>query len=108
MRSKELSLYIHIPFCVRKCAYCDFLSFPAEEGLRQKYYERLCREIAEAAEDYKGRSVISIFFGGGTPSLLTGDMTLRLMDLVRDKYCLSTDAEISLEANPGTVDKDKL
>lgn len=108
MRSKELSLYIHIPFCVRKCAYCDFLSFPAEEGLRQKYYERLCREIAEAAEDYKGRSVISIFFGGGTPSLLTGDMTLRLMDIVRDKYCLSTDAEISLEANPGTVDKDKL
>ncbi|MBQ9867034.1 MAG: radical SAM family heme chaperone HemW [Lachnospiraceae bacterium] len=108
MRSKELSLYIHIPFCVRKCAYCDFLSFPAEEGLRQKYYERLCREIAEAAGDYKGRSVISIFFGGGTPSLLTGDMTLRLMDIVRDKYCLSTDAEISLEANPGTVDKDKL
>ncbi|MBP5608086.1 MAG: radical SAM family heme chaperone HemW [Lachnospiraceae bacterium] len=107
MRNKELSLYIHIPFCVKKCAYCDFLSFPAGTELRKNYFTRLCREIEDDAERYKDRTVISIFFGGGTPSVLPGERIEYLMKLICDRYSIAADAEISLECNPGTVDIDK-
>ena len=107
MRSKELSIYIHIPFCLKKCAYCDFLSFPAGEKLQEKYFKRLCREIEDAAERYSDRAVISIFFGGGTPSVLPADKIEYLMKLINDRYSLASDVEISLECNPGTVDIDK-
>ena len=108
MKNKELSLYIHIPFCVRKCAYCDFLSFAADDSLKKNYIDRLCREIEQAAALYKDRKVISFFFGGGTPSVLSADQTERLMGLICEKYNLSPEAEISIEANPGTVDTGKL
>ncbi len=108
MRNKELSLYIHIPFCVRKCAYCDFLSFPADESVKDSYIARLCRELEEAAKDYEERKVVSIFFGGGTPSVLHADQMMRLMEAVVRNYHINSDAEISIEANPGTVDTEKL
>lgn len=108
MRNKELSLYIHIPFCVRKCAYCDFLSFPADESVKDSYTARLCRELEEAAKDYEERKVVSVFFGGGTPSVLHADQTMRLMEAVVGNYHINSDAEISIEANPGTVDTEKL
>ena len=108
MRNKELSLYIHIPFCVRKCAYCDFLSFPADESVKDSYTARLCRELKEAAKDYEERKVVSIFFGGGTPSVLHADQMMRLMEAVVRNYHINSDAEISIEANPGTVDTEKL
>lgn len=108
MKNKELSLYVHIPFCVRKCAYCDFLSFAADDSLKKNYIDRLCREIERAALQYEDRKVISIFFGGGTPSVLFADQTERLMGLICEKYNLSPEAEISIEANPGTVDTGKL
>ncbi len=108
MKNKELSLYIHIPFCVRKCAYCDFLSFAAEDSLKKSYIDRLCREIEQAALQYEDRKVESLFFGGGTPSVLSADQTERLMGLICDKFNINPEAEISIEANPGTVDTGKL
>ena len=107
MRSKDLSLYIHIPFCVRKCAYCDFLSFPAEDSIKERYIDRLCKEIFEEADQYKDRPVISVFFGGGTPSVLGAEQIARIMERIGSCYNIAGDAEISIEVNPGTADKDK-
>ncbi len=101
----KLELYIHIPFCIRKCAYCDFLSFPAGEKDRQSYVEALLDEIYGAKE--KGDAA-TVFFGGGTPSILPGKEIGRIMDAVRAKYSVPEDAEITLEANPGTLDRKKL
>ncbi|MEY8428616.1 radical SAM family heme chaperone HemW [Lachnospiraceae bacterium 46-15] len=101
----KLELYIHIPFCVRKCAYCDFLSFPAGEKDRQSYVDALLDEIYGAKE--KGDAA-TIFFGGGTPSILPGKEIVRIMDAVRAEYNVPEDAEITLEANPGTLDREKL
>lgn len=102
---KELSIYIHIPFCVRKCLYCDFLSFPAEIG---NYVNLLCREISSFAPDYQEYQVKSVFFGGGTPSLLPAKDINHIMGTVREHYRIAPDAEITMEMNPGTVDSDKL
>ncbi len=83
MKSREkedlscLELYIHIPFCVRKCAYCDFLSFPSGEEERERYVERLTEEIEEAGAVSEGYVATAIFFGGGTPSVLTPKQTER-------------------------------
>ena len=71
MEKKSLSLYIHIPFCVQKCAYCDFLSAPATEEVRNRYVEALLREIEQEAVFYRDYSVETVFFGGGTPTVLT-------------------------------------
>ena len=101
----KLELYIHIPFCIRKCAYCDFLSFPAGEKDRQSYVEALLDEIYGAKE--KGDAA-TVFFGGGTPSILPGKEIGRIMDAVRAKYSVPEDAEITLEANPGTLNRKKL
>lgn len=119
---KELSIYIHIPFCVRKCLYCDFLSFPAEnssyvnlpcaEGEEQiqieSYVNYICREITLRAPAYKEYHVISIFFGGGTPSLLPAEELGKIMDAVRASFVVAADAEITVECNPGTVTAEKL
>ena len=104
---KELELYLHIPFCVKKCNYCDFLSAPAEEKTRAAYVDTLIREIEdfEEPEDYE---VVTVFFGGGTPSILPGEAILRLMEALRKKFHFREEAEITLEANPGTVDEKKL
>ena len=101
----KLELYIHIPFCIRNCAYCDFLSFPAGEKDRQSYVEALLDEIYGAKE--KGDAA-TVFFGGGTPSILPGKEIGRIMDAVRAKYSVPEDAEITLEANPGTLNRKKL
>ena len=101
---KELEIYIHIPFCVQKCKYCDFLSGPATSDIKQKYMEALCREITEKSADYEGYLVTSVFIGGGTPSCVDPQWIDKLMRLLREKYDLSEEAEISMEMNPGTVD----
>ena len=67
---KKLSVYVHIPFCVKKCDYCDFLSAPADEDTKTKYVDRLLEEIEKEAENYREYEVVSVFFGGGTPSVL--------------------------------------
>ena len=105
---KELELYIHIPFCVRKCAYCDFLSGPSDDVTIQKYVEALCEEIKANAEFAKERVVTTIFFGGGTPSILSGDQMSHIFMNLRNVFEIAEDVEITTEANPGTVSKEKL
>lgn len=105
---KELELYIHIPFCIRKCAYCDFLSGPADEATISRYLEALKREIQSQSELAKDYIVTSIFFGGGTPSILTGTQMKMLLKTLCKTFEIAEYAEISMEANPGTVTKRKL
>lgn len=103
-RNKQpLSIYIHIPFCKRKCLYCDFLSAPACAQERESYVEALLREISFMAEYCREYEVISVFFGGGTPSLLSGEQMQRIMSVIRADYKLRADAEISMECNPATA-----
>lgn len=105
---KELELYIHVPFCVRKCAYCDFLSGPSDDVTIQNYVEALCREIRANAELAKEHIVTTIFFGGGTPSILSGEQMGHIFANLRNVFEIAEDAEITTEANPGTVSKEKL
>lgn len=104
---KELELYIHIPFCKRKCAYCDFLSSSQSDEAIEQYIEALICEIS-ASYASEGRSVTSIFLGGGTPSVLEVHQMERIFDAIRSSYEIAKDAEISIEANPGTVSEEKL
>ncbi len=144
---RKLSIYIHIPFCVRKCFYCDFLSFPAGEQERERYLGALLREIEAEAPKYKDYVVDTVFFGGGTPTVLSGEQIGRVLAELKAGFTFVGDsslsdcgilckdgssgilcekegncaggreegsrrfggiAEISMEANPGTVDRKKL
>lgn len=105
---KDLELYFHIPFCVRKCYYCDFLSFSADEEIKASYMDALFREVREKAESYREYRVVSIFVGGGTPSVVPAGSMATLMDTVRECFSLSEDAEVTIEVNPGTVTLEKL
>ncbi len=100
-----LSLYVHFPWCVRKCPYCDFNSHEAKGGIPEDaYVDALIADLEAALPNVWGRSVISLFFGGGTPSLLSGAAVERLLAAFRARLTLLPDAEITLEANPGTAD----
>ena len=105
---KELELYIHIPFCIRKCKYCDFLSGPSGEKERREYVESLCRKIHSYGELAEAYRVISIFVGGGTPSILTEEQILKIFAALREVFEIEADAEITLEMNPGTVTEEKM
>lgn len=105
---KTMELYLHIPFCARKCAYCDFLSFPQGENVQNQYVDRLIEEITTAGAGFRDTTVCSVFVGGGTPSILASGQMRRIMDAVRENFCLESDVEISMEANPGTVTEEKL
>lgn len=105
---RELELYIHIPFCVRKCAYCDFLSAPADDALRQKYTDALIQEIKGYKNRYQGCSVPTVFIGGGTPSILSPEQIRMIFSALRDNFRIDPEAEITLEANPGTVTEEKV
>ncbi len=103
-----MELYIHIPFCVRKCAYCDFLSFPQTKEVIQQYVKKLMEEIRWAGKQYPNRAISSIFIGGGTPSILEAEQMTAIIQAVRDSFYIEETAEISIEANPGTVTEEKL
>src|SRR5215207_9429730 len=108
-----LSLYLHIPFCTHRCAYCDFNTYAGQETLIPAYVDALTREI-----EFMGRQMIqrsslptpvhTIFFGGGTPSLLTPEQFETIFESLRDNFSLTGDAEITIEANPGTVSYENL
>jgi oxygen-independent coproporphyrinogen-3 oxidase len=103
-----LSLYIHIPWCVKKCPYCDFNSHEARSAFPEKeYIAALIRDLEMALPEIWGRKVYTVFFGGGTPSLLSGAGVEEILRQVRMLLPLAGDAEITLEANPGTVEADK-
>ena len=101
-----LSLYVHLPWCVRKCPYCDFNSHAAPSVLPQgEYVDALIEDLVRDREWAQERALTSIFFGGGTPSLFSPDEVARFLEAVRANFRLSPDVEITLEANPGTVER---
>lgn len=107
-RDKEIELYIHIPFCVKKCDYCDFLSFPSNPETREYYVNALCSEIELKAKKLSDRKVTSIYIGGGTPSTLESKLIIKIMNTLDNTFSISRDAEVTIEYNPGTVSKDSL
>ena len=106
--SGGMELYLHIPFCVKKCAYCDFLSFPSRQEIQRQYAKRLMEDIDCMGKEYGDIPVDTIFIGGGTPSVLESRLIVDLMEHVNRAFQISDGAEISMEANPGTVTREKL
>lgn len=101
---KELELYLHIPFCVKKCAYCDFLSAPADRATQKEYVDALTKEIEQYREVYHEEyEVTTIFIGGGTPSLLEEVWINKIFQALHQSFQIAKVAEITIEANPGTV-----
>ncbi|HIP70984.1 MAG TPA: radical SAM family heme chaperone HemW [Anaerolineae bacterium] len=100
----SLSLYLHIPFCRHRCSYCDFNTYTSLGDLQEAYAAALAVEIEQVAGEAR-RPVHTIFFGGGTPSLMPPSAIARILQAVRDGFAVSPDAEITMEANPGTVDE---
>lgn len=105
---KELELYVHIPFCMKKCLYCDFLSAPADEKSQSAYMDGLKRELAWYGKTLHGRRLKSVYIGGGTPSWMQEAYMEDLMKEIRRRFPLAEDAEITIECNPGTLTKNKL
>ena len=105
---RNLELYFHIPFCVKKCNYCDFLSFSCDEKIKASYMDALFREVKEKAGNYTDYQVVSVFVGGGTPSVVSERDMAALLSTVRECFVLREDAEITIEVNPGTVTLEKL
>lgn len=103
-----LELYIHIPFCIRKCNYCDFLSFPEQEEVIDRYCQSLMEEMKQTGERIRGARVRSIFIGGGTPSILEPEQITGVMRCIRKNFFIEKNAEITIESNPGTLDEEKL
>ena len=100
-----LSLYVHLPWCVRKCPYCDFNSYAtAGDPPRERYLRALIDDLAAESQRAGGRPLISVFLGGGTPSLFAPAEIETLIDAVAERFTLGAEAEITLEANPGTVE----
>ena len=104
----KLGIYIHIPFCVKKCDYCDFLSAPSDEKTMERYTKALVKEIELNKELMKEYLVDTVFIGGGTPSILEGNLIARIMRALRSNANIAEDAEITIECNPGTVTEEKL
>ena len=103
-----MELYLHMPFCVRKCAYCDFLSFPTDQETQNLYTRRLREDIDAMGKKYGDIPVETIFIGGGTPSVPDSALIVGIMEHVRKAFHVAEGAEISMEANPGTVTREKL
>ncbi len=109
MDKKSLSLYIHIPFCKKKCKYCDFLSFGGCSIVEQReYIDALCKEIGAYSLISDEYEVVTIFFGGGTPSYVPAEYIGKVIDKVRETFTLSENAEITIEGNPDSLTSDKL
>lgn len=106
--ARELELYIHIPFCIRKCAYCDFLSGTGNEEEIENYVEALINEIEAHKALFLNDKVATVFFGGGTPSILSGGQMGRIFEALRGTFDIAETAEITVEANPGTVTYENL
>lgn len=105
---KRMGLYIHIPFCQKKCAYCDFLSWRDSKENQSAYVQALLGEIESIRKEEKSREIAGIFIGGGTPSILEGEQIERIMAALYKNFSILKEAEISIEINPKTVDKEKL
>lgn len=98
-----LGLYVHIPFCAKKCNYCDFCSYDFSKSDVSVYTDKLCEELSL----YKPEKIDTIYFGGGTPSVVPTDEVYRVMNAIDKKFYISKDSEITIEANPGTITVEK-
>ncbi|WP_252891451.1 radical SAM family heme chaperone HemW [Thermoclostridium stercorarium] len=107
LKDKTLGIYVHIPFCIRKCNYCDFPSYPGLDAIFRDYTRAVCREIETVASKHSDMTVDTIFFGGGTPSVLPADCISDIMNSLSANFEISEDAEISIEINPGTITGEK-
>lgn len=106
---EKLGIYVHVPFCVQKCHYCDFYSLPGvDAGKRKQYVRALLVQISACAHQLGRRTVDTIFIGGGTPSLLTGEEIAQVLRALREGFAVEPDAEITIECNPATLSPDKL
>ena len=100
-----LALYVHLPWCVRKCPYCDFNSHAMPQNMPQReYIDALIEDLDHDLTKVRDRTLISIFFGGGTPSLFSPEEIGRLLEAVRERFVVSDELEVTLEANPGTIE----
>ena len=106
--NKALQLYIHIPFCVGKCHYCDFLSFPFDNETCKSYIDGLISEIRSYKGAYRDYLVSTIFIGGGTPSIIEGATIGSIINVLRDTFNISSNAEITIEANPESIAEEDL
>lgn len=104
---RDFGLYVHIPFCVQICPYCAFTSVAGREELFERYVEAVCAEIRGAGHRADGGGLDTVFFGGGTPSILAADQLGRILVAAERKWGLAAGAEVTIEANPGTVDQEK-
>ena len=104
----DLGLYLHIPFCMKKCGYCDFLSWKGTREEQENYVQSLIREIESYEAFAKGYKVSTVFLGGGTPSILSGEQMERILGVVSKVFWLEKKPEITVEMNPGTVTEEKL
>ena len=107
---KELGIYIHIPFCKRKCNYCDFISFQDKDNCISKYVECLKEEINKTIKlsNYKEYIVKTIYIGGGTPSYIDSKFIVEIVNEIKEKFNVDKNAEITIEINPGAVNEQKL
>ena len=105
---KDLGLYLHVPFCVKKCNYCDFLSKEATEEEKEAYVDALIKEIKSYKKFAGNYKVSTVFVGGGTPSCLRAEQTKRIFDALYEIFEFVKHPEITTEMNPGTVDREKL
>lgn len=105
---KQLSLYIHIPFCKNICLYCNFLTFANKNKFIPEYIDALVREIKIKAKNFKDRRIVTIYFGGGTPSLIDAKYIEEILKTARENYNVADDVEISIECNPESIDAEKL
>lgn len=103
-----MELYIHIPFCIRKCAYCDFLSAPADQETIARYMNALKKQLVRQAASFQDRKIDTVFIGGGTPTVLLTQQLAELLETVQINYALAKDIEITVEANPGTITAGKV
>lgn len=104
--SKQIGIYIHIPFCKRKCEYCDFISFSNVDNIQEQYINAVIDEIKnEANKEY---IVDTIYIGGGTPSYIDCNYITRIIQTIKDNYSVEEAAEITIEVNPGTIDEEKI
>lgn len=105
---KEAEIYIHIPFCEKKCDYCDFLSFPMKESRKMEYITVLKEELKSKSILLKEYQIVSVFFGGGTPSSIASEHIMEVMELLHQFYSLEEECEITIEINPGIISQKKL
>ena len=106
---RDFEIYVHIPFCMKKCGYCAFLSAPSDPETRNSYIRALLHEIRLAAAQMNGEEqAVSVFFGGGTPPLLPAEQIAEIMGELKTSFRIRKDAEITIEANPGTLSAEKL